>query len=150
MPQSLSSLLVHLVFSTKDRRPFIDDSVRGDMHACLAATARGLKCQCFRVGGTADHIHMAIRLHQTLSLSEFVEKARSSSSRWVKTKSPALEAFFWQRGYGAFSLATPNLDGLIQYVDRQKKHHESRSFQDEFRALLVEHGMEFDERYVWD
>jgi putative transposase len=150
MPQSLSNLLVHVVFSTKNRTPAFSGPVRDDVHAYLAGVVRGLKCQCFRVGGTADHVHMAVRMHQTVSLSEFIEKVKSSSSRALKTKSPDLECFSWQRGYGALSLGQDGLTGLIQYIERQEDHHRKLTFQEEFRALMYEHGVEFDERYVWD
>jgi REP element-mobilizing transposase RayT len=150
MPQSLSNLLVHLVFSTKGRDPLIVDAERRDLHAYLAGTARGCKCECFRVGGTDDHVHMAIRLHQTQCMSKLVEAVKSSSSLWIKTASPDMRDFAWQRGYGALSVSAPDLDRLVGYIDRQADHHKRVSFQDEFRAILREHGMEFDERYVWD
>jgi len=150
MPQSLSFLLVHVIFSTKDRRPLLDDSVRSELYAYLATVARNAKCECYRVGGVADHVHLAVRLSRTMNVSEMVEQLKSSSSKWLKTQSPALSKFAWQRGYGAFSVGPADLDALTQYIDAQEVHHRKQSFQDEFRAFLKKYGVECDERYVWD
>jgi putative transposase len=150
MPQSLSFVLVHIIFSTKDRRPVLYDSVRIELHAYMATVARHAKCECYRVGSVADHVHIAIRLARTKNISELVEELKSSSSRWLKTKSPELSKFAWQRGYGAFSVGPADLDGLIRYIDKQGPHHRKVTFQDEFRAFLKKYGVEFDERYVWD
>jgi len=150
MPQSLSFLLVHVIFSTKDRRPLLDDSVRSALYAYLSTVARNAKCECLRVGGVADHVHLAIRLPRTLSVADLVEQLKSSSSKWLKTQSPALSKFAWQRGYGSFSVGPADLDVLTRYIDAQETHHRKQSFQDEFRAFLKKYRVEFDERYVWD
>jgi putative transposase len=150
MPQSLSFLLVHIVFSTKDRAPVIDAPVLPSLHAYLATVARGLDCECYRVGGVADHVHLAVRLSRTVTTAKLVEDLKTSSSKWLKTQSPALTAFSWQRGYGAFSVGPSDLDALRHYIDTQEKHHRTKSFQDEYRAFLTKYGIEFDERYVWD
>ena len=150
MPQSLSFVLVHVVFSTKDRAPVLDVDVRAQLHAYLATVARNLDCECYRVGGVADHVHLAIRLSRTLTVANLVGELKTSSSKWLKTLSPALASFAWQRGYGAFSVGPADLEALRGYIDGQEKHHQTRTFQDEFRAFLAKYGMEFDERYVWD
>jgi REP element-mobilizing transposase RayT len=150
MPQSLSFVLVHIIFSTKDRRPVLNDSVRTELHAYLATVARHGKCECYRVGSVSDHVHIAIRLARTKNVSELVEELKSSSSRWLKTKSPELSKFAWQRDYGAFSVGPADLEGLIRYIDKQETHHRNVTFQDEFRAFLKKYGVEFDERYLWD
>ena len=150
MPQSLSFVLVHVVFSTKDRAPVLDVDVRPQLHAYLATVARNVDCECYRVGGVADHVHLAIRLSRTLTVANLVGELKTSSSKWLKTLSPTLASFAWQRGYGAFSVGSSNLEALRGYIDGQEKHHQTRTFQDEFRAFLTKYGMEFDERYVWD
>jgi len=150
MPQSLSFLLVHVIFSTKDRRPVLDDSVRPALHAYLATVSRNAECECFRVGGVADHVHLAVRLPRTLSMAELVEELKSASSKWIKTQSPGLKKFAWQRGYAAFSVGPADMSALIEYIAGQEEHHRKRSFQDEMRAFLKRYGVEFDERYVWD
>jgi len=148
MPESLSFLLIHIVFSTKDRRPVLKDDI--GIHAYLATVARNVGCECFRVGGVDDHVHLAIRLSRTITTAKLVEELKTSSSRWLKTQSPALAKFAWQRGYGAFSVGPSDLDALTRYIDDQKHHHQKTSFQDEYRAFLIKYGVQFDERYVWD
>jgi len=150
MPQSLSFLLVHLVFSTKDRASVLDAEVRPKLHAYLATVARNADCECFRVGGVADHVHLAIRLARTVAAANLIEELKTSSSKWLKAQSPALAAFAWQRGYGAFSVGPSDLDALLQYLDNQEEHHRTRTFQEEYRAFLKKYGIVFDERYVWD
>jgi len=150
MPQSLSLVIVHLVFSTKDRQPFIGLSVRDELHAYLAEVARNTGCECFRVGGMADHVHFAIRLSRTITVAQLVESLKTPSSKWMKGQSPELCAFAWQRGYGAFSVAPGDQQVLLDYIDHQEEHHRTRTFQDEFRAFLDKYNIQYDERYVWD
>ena len=150
MPQSLSYLLTHIVFSTKDRAPVPDGPVRPALHAYLATVARNLDCECFRVGGVADHVHIAVRLSRTISMAQLIEGLKTSSSKWLKTQSPALAAFAWQRGYGAFSVGPSDLNALLHYIDTQEEHHRTLTFQDEYRDFLQKYGIEYDERFVWD
>ena len=150
MPQSLSLVIVHVVFSTKERRPFFDLDTRPKLHAYLASVARNAGCEAFRVGGVADHVHLAIRMSRTITIAELIETLKTSSSKWVKTQSDSLSSFAWQRGYGCFSVGPSDLDSLIKYIDEQETHHAHRSFQDEFRMFLKKYGVEFDEAYVWD
>ena len=150
MPQSLSFLLIHLIFSTKDRQQIRDVSVLPSLHAYLATVARKAGCECYRCGGVEDHVHLAIRMSRKVAASELVAELKTSSSKWLKTQSPFLAAFAWQRGYGAFSVGPADLPALIQYIDMQKSHHQKHTFQDELRALLTKYGVEYDERYVWD
>jgi REP element-mobilizing transposase RayT len=128
----------------------IDASVRPALHAYLATVARNAKCECYRVGGVADHVHFAIRLSRTINIAELVERLKSSSSKWVKTQSPVLSKFAWQTGYGAFSVGPTDLAALVLYIDNQEAHHRKQTFQDELRAFLQKYGIEFDERYLWD
>jgi len=150
MPQSHSLLIVHLVFSTKERQPLLNADVRPRLHAYLATVARNANCEAYRVGGVADHVHLAVRCSRTLSTADLIEELKTSSSKWLKTQSSRLAAFSWQRGYGAFSVGPSDLDALRTYIDGQEEHHRTRTFQDEYRAFLTKYGIEFDERYVWD
>jgi REP element-mobilizing transposase RayT len=150
MPQSLALVIVHLVFSAKDRQPLLGASIRPALHAYLATVARNAGCECYRVGGVADHVHLAIRFSRTLTIADLVEELKTSSSKWVKTQSPELATFAWQRGYGAFSVGPSDLDALRAYIDGQEEHHKTRTFQEEYRAFLTKYRVEFDERYVWD
>ena len=150
MPQSLSLAIIHLIFGTKDRVPFITPDIRVELHAYLATIARHGDGECYRVGGVADHVHLAVRLSRTTSIADLVSELKSSSTRWLKDKSPALSKFAWQRGYGAFSVGPMDLDVLTSYIDGQEEHHRTRTFQEEYRGFLRKYGIEFDERYVWD
>ncbi len=150
MPQSLSLVIVHVVFSTKDRLPRFDPPLRPHLHAYLAEVARNAGCEAYRVGGVADHVHLAIRLSRTLTIADLVETLKTSSSKWLKTQSAGLSDFFWQRGYGCFSVAPADLMALTTYIDNQEEHHRTRTFQDEYRAFLNKYGVTYDEAYVWD
>ena len=150
MPQALSLIIIHVVFSTKERRPVLNADIRASMHSYLATVARNIGCECYRVGGVEDHVHLAIRLSRTITIADLVEKLKTASSKWVKTQSADLEDFSWQRGYGCFSVGPTDLDSLVDYIDRQQEHHEKRTFQEEFRILLNKYGVEYDEVYAWD
>ncbi len=148
MPQTLSFNLVHVIFSTKNRLPLIDDAVAADLHAYMAGAVRGLGCECFRAGGVADHVHLAMRLSPTRGGAKVVSEIKSASSAWMKER--GVKNFTWQRGYGMFSVGPADLGALIRYIDQQAAHHRKRSFQDEMRAFFEKYHVGFDERYVWD
>lgn len=150
MPQSLSLNLIHLVFSTKDRTPLLAPDIRPQLHAYLATIARHGDGECYRVGGVADHIHLALRLSRTVALADLVSELKTSSSKWLKEQSPILTKFSWQRGYGAFSIGPKDMEAVISYIDGQEEHHRTKTFQEEYRGFLKHYGIEFDERYVWD
>ena len=150
MPQSLSYLLTHIVFSTKDRAPVLDATVRPSLHAYLATVARNLDCESFRVGGVADHVHLAVRLSRTITMAQLIEELKTSSSKWLKAHDPTLTDFSWQLGYGAFSVGMSQKDNLLHYIDHQEEHHRTHTFQEEYRAFLTKYGIECDERYAWD
>src|SRR5262249_30065473 len=141
---------IHIVFSTKDRHPWLDTSIRPRMHAYLATICRDCDCEAYRVGGVADHVHIAARLSRTVSQSELLEKIKKVSSAWIKEQSTNYNSFAWQRGYADFSIGYSQLDDLLQYIDGQETHHATRSFQEEYRALLSRYNIPFDERYMWD
>ncbi|MDD5766057.1 MAG: IS200/IS605 family transposase [Candidatus Marinimicrobia bacterium] len=150
MPQSLNNILLHLVFSTKNRFPYLGLSIRPGLHAYLATVVRNMGCECPRVGGTSDHVHLAVWFSRTITVAALVEEIKISSSKWLKTQSPNLRNFTWQRGYGVFSLGSADLDALLSYIDNQVEHHRIRTFQDEYRSFLTKFNVVYDERYVWD
>ena len=150
MPQSLSNILVHLIWSTRDRRPCLDPSTREKTHAFLAGVVRQCDCEAYRVGGPTDHVHLAIRLSRTVSVADLVKDAKAASSKWLKTQGPEFADFSWQLGYGAFSVGMSQKEALLLYIYNQEEHHRTRSFQDEYRDFLSKYGIAFDERYVWD
>jgi len=150
MPQSIDNILLHLVFSTKDRTPCMGATVRPMLHAYLAGVARKIGCECPRVGGVADHVHFAVLLSRTSTVAELVEELKTSSSRWLKVQSSECSDFAWQRGYGVFSVSPSDLEALLAYIDKQEEHHRTRTFQEEYRAFLQKYKVAYDERYVWD
>jgi REP element-mobilizing transposase RayT len=150
MPQSLSKVIIHIIFSTKDREPWLDRGVRPRMHAYVATICRDLNAEMFLVGGVADHLHVVTTLPRTLSQADFVEAMKKMSSKWIKALDSKYRGFYWQRGYGAFSVSPSQLGAVLKYVESQEEHHRSRSFQEEYRDFLSKYGIEFDERYVWD
>jgi putative transposase len=150
MSQSLSYLLIHIVFSTKDRAPVLTSAILPDLYAYLATVARNTGCECFCAGGVADHVHLAIRLSRTIAISDLIGELKTSTSRWLKTQSPALTHFAWQNGYGAFSVGPADLEALRKYIQTQEEHHKKHTFQEEYRAFLKKYGVDFDELYVWD
>ena len=150
MPQSLSKVILQIVFSTKNREPWLEPDVRPRMHAYLATVCRDLGAELVRVGGVADHVHIVTTLPRTVSQAEFIEQMKKTSSKWIKALDARYRGFFWQRGYGAFSVSLSQLDTVLDYVKAQQQHHRTRTFQEEYRELLRKHGIDFDERYVWD
>ncbi|MES2392591.1 MAG: IS200/IS605 family transposase [Acidobacteriota bacterium] len=150
MPQSLSLIILHIIFSTKNRTPCLDANTSSELYLYLATIARNLDCECFRAGGVRDHVHLAIRLPRTLTVATLLEDLKTNSTKWLKSKSPNFKTFAWQRGYGAFSVGPSDLPALLAYIDTQEEHHRKHSFEDELRALLKKYGVEHDERYMWD
>jgi putative transposase len=151
MPQSLSAVYIHLVFSTKERRPFLrDKAVRDKLHSQFAAISKTLDCPPILVGGVEDHVHLLARLGRTITQADWVKEVKRVSNGWLKEQGPDYDGFEWQGGYADFSVSQSNLEPVKQYIANQEKHHRTMSFQDELRALLRKHGLEWDEKYVWD
>lgn len=150
MPQSLAKLYAHLVFSTKNREPNLDDEIRPRVHAYLATIVRSLDSPWVIVGGVADHVHLLFDMGKHHAPAAFVEQIKRESSKFVKTLGARYKRFYWQRGYGMFSVGPAHRDEAEAYVRNQEEHHRTKSFQDEFRAMLRRYGVEFDEQYVWD
>src|SRR5499433_367540 len=150
MPQSLSRILVHLIFSTKDRAPVLTPAIRAELHPYLAVVLRDNNCPSLKVGGVEDHVHLFFGLSRTLAVAKIVEIVKTSSSKWIKTKGPGFAAFHWQAGYGAFSVSQSDADAVIRYIEKQEEHHRRTTFQDEYRTFLERYQVAYDERYVWD
>ena len=151
MAQSLARLWTHLIFSTKDRFPFLSDKVlRTEMHAFLAQVLHTHGCETLIVGGVEDHAHALFALSRTLAIASVVKEVKRTSSNWVKETSPKLSKFYWQGGYGAFSVSQSKLAEVIRYIENQEEHHRRVTFQDEYRAFLKAYGVDYDERYVWE
>ena len=148
MPQSLSQILVHLVFSTKDRKPLLKSTTIGELKPYLGGILNNLNCNPIEINAVEDHAHLLFALSRTASLASVVSELKSGSTKWIKSK--WLMEFAWQGGYGAFSVSISKVDAVSQYIRNQEEHHKEKSFQDELRGLLREHGISFDEKYLWD
>ncbi len=149
MSQSLSKILLHLVFSTRYRQNLIPTEALQDVHAYIAGLLRGLGSEAYRVGGTEDHVHIACTLPRTMTTSQLVQEVKASSSKWVKERT-GQAAFSWQSGYGAFSLGHSQLGSLIRYIENQQEHHQKVSFEKELIAFLSKYRIDYDEKYLWD
>lgn len=150
MPQSLSAVYLHLVFSTKERRPFLrDEAVRSSLHAYLGGISKQLGCAPIIVGGMEDHVHLLARFGRTITQAEWVKELKRVSNLWLK-KEHHIRQFEWQGGYADFSVSQSNLPNVMKYIANQQEHHKKINFQDELRLLLRRHHVEWDERYIWE
>jgi REP element-mobilizing transposase RayT len=150
MAQSLSNVLLHIVFSTKHRQPLIDPAIESELFKYVATICRTLDCPTHAIDAADDHIHISCSLSRTSPISKLVQEVKQDSSKWIKCKETKYTAFAWQNGYGAFSIGPSQLDDLRRYIANQREHHRRISFQDEFRELLKRYKIDFDEQYVWD
>ena len=157
MSQSLSNVILHIVFATKHRIPCLIKPVRTSLFPYMATIVRNAGSECYRTGGVEDHVHLAVRLHRTQTIADLVRGIKAGSSKWLKSQTPQFQDFSWQDGYAAFSVTYKGLGQLVAYIDGQEEHHAGarsgewiRSFEDEYRTLMREHGVEYDERYMWD
>lgn len=150
MPQSLASVYLHVVFSTKHCVPAIAPDLQPRLYQYLAGTASANEAKLLDAGGVADHVHLLISLGRETTIAGLVRTLKAGSSRWVHDPFPGRRDFAWQAGYGAFSVGFPELPAVRAYIAGQEEHHRAGSFQDEFRGLLTRHGVAWDERYVWE
>lgn len=150
MPQSFACLHYHIVFSTKNRRPLIDDDLKQRLYDYVGGILRRHEGILLAAGGTADHVHLLAGIHRTVAVADAVRTIKGNASKWVHETFPDRRAFGWQDGYGAFTVSWSNIDAIKAYLARQEEHHRKRSFEEEFVELLERHGVAYDERYLWD
>jgi putative transposase len=150
MSQSLAQNLIHLVYATKNRQPWINENCRKKLFAYQSGIFDQWESPALVIGGVADHVHALFALSKNHALKKIIEEVKKGSSKWMKTVGPQLADFCWQAGYGAFSVSQSNVPAVKHYIETQEEHHRTMTYQDELRALLNKHKMEFDERYVWD
>jgi len=151
MGQSRVHNLIHLVYSTKQRKLWIPGIVAEKLYAYQAGIFKALDCGAIAIGGVEDHVHALFALSKNIALKDVVQEAKKGSSKWMKTAlGSGNPEFTWQGGYGAFSVSHSNLKAVQRYIDNQAEHHRKVGFQDELRILFARHEIEFDERYVWD
>ena len=150
MSQSLAQILVHLVFSTKNRDPLLADDIRDELHAYIGGIVENHKGTLLKSGSVTDHIHLLIAHPRTITPSTLVQDIKTGSSKWLKTKGTRYADFHWQGGYGIFSISPSHRPALEEYIGSQAEHHRKVTFQEEYRRLLSRYEIAFDERYVWD
>ncbi|MCX5661039.1 MAG: IS200/IS605 family transposase [Planctomycetota bacterium] len=150
MPQSLAQILVHLVFSTKNREGVLVDAHHQALHAYIGGIVDAQKGSLLRAGSVADHIHLLLVHPRTIAPANLVQEIKTGSSVWLKEQDDRYAEFHWQTGYGMFSVSPTHRSAVESYLDNQAEHHREVTFQEEFRRILIKNGVEFDERYVWD
>ena len=150
MPQSLANIYIHLIFSTKERLPFLTRQVRPDLHAYMATVLANLNSPAVLINSVQDHVHILFNMGRTITLAQAVEDVKKSSSKWIKTQGADLTTFAWQSGYGGFSVSESNVPNVANYIRNQEEHHRVKTFQEEYREFLDKQKIQYDERYVWD
>ena len=150
MAQSLAKMILHIVFSTKDRLPFVHPDIEQDLYSYICGISNNLQCPVFKIGGMPDHLHLCCLLSRTITVRDLMEKIKANSSAWIKTKGVQYRKFAWQHGYGAFSIGQSQLLTLERYIDNQKEHHRKKGYQEELRGLLRKYQIDYDENYLWD
>lgn len=148
MPQSLANILVHAIWSVKERRPLIADNVRGGLHGYMSGILKNIESPALIINSVADHVHALCQLSKKLAACKLVEEVKKSSSKWMKEQ--GVLDFAWQNGYGFFSVSQSNLPAVRRYIEGQAEHHKQRDFKSEFRVFRKRHNVAIDERYVWD
>ena len=150
MPQSLAAAYCHIVFSTKQREHLISEDIAEQLYPYFGGILRERRCVLLIAGGMPDHVHLLVSLSREITIADTLRDLKTNSSRWIHESFPSRRTFAWQTGYAAFSVSASQLPTVKRYIAQQREHHEKQSFQDEYRQLLDKHGIEYDERYVWD
>jgi len=150
MAHTFTSLLYHVIWSTKDRRPQIDPELRPRLFPYLGGIVGELGGKALQIGGMPDHVHLLLSLPATAAPADVVRVVKTNSSRWIHETWPQRRAFAWQTGYGAFSVSRSNREVVEQYIANQEEHHRRMTFQEELITFLKRHGLEYDERYLWE
>ena len=150
MAQSLSKVYVHITFSTKNRHNLITETIQESLFSYIGGICKGMECNPIRVGGHKNHIHVLCLLSKKVTQIKLLEEVKKRSSKWIKKQNDSFRNFYWQDGYGIFSVNPSEIDEVIAYINNQKEHHKKVSFEDEFRAFLRKYEIDYDEKYVWD
>ena len=150
MPQSLARNYIHITFSTKNREPLISADIQEELFNYLGGICKTLECYPVKVSGHIDHVHVLCLLSPKVALTKLLEELKSHSSKWIKTQGEYFRNFYWQNGYGAFSVNPTETEVVENYILNQKEHHRKRSFQEEYLAFLKKYNVTYDERYLWD
>jgi putative transposase len=148
MSQSFVQFYTHIVFHTKNNKDLIHEEIEDELYSYLGGILRNLKSIPIRIGGTTNHIHVLCTLPKTMAPADLVEEIKKSSSKWIKTKGKRFAYFYWQDGYGGFSVSNFHVDVIKNYISNQKKHHMTVSAMEEYKKLLDENGVDYDEKYL--
>jgi putative transposase len=150
MSQSLADIITHIVFSTKNRHPWIKPDIENELYQYICGISRNLNCPIIKINGVEDHIHILAQLGKTIAISKLISEIKSNSSRWLKAKGREYQEFSWQNGYGGFSVSRSNLEKAKGYLLSQKEHHKKMTFKEELVMFLQQAGISYDEKYLWD
>jgi REP element-mobilizing transposase RayT len=149
MSQSLAKIVIHVVYGTKNREPFLNKNIRAKLYAYTVGILDTLNCITITINAVEDHIHLLVILSKNITVSKMLEEIKKGTSRWLKTQGNNFNGFSWQGGYGAFSVSESQIPKVIEYINNQEQHHQKISFKDELKALLKKHNIEFNEQYLW-
>ena len=150
MSQSLAKNYMHIVFSTKHRESTISPTIASSLYEYIGGICRNLNCNPIVIGGYVDHMHVLCLLSKNIALANLVRDIKGDSSLWIKSKYSGLDNFYWQNGYGGFSVGPYGVERAKKYILNQEEHHKKQTFQHEFRKYLRLYEIDYDERYVWD
>jgi len=148
MSQSFVQFCSHIVFHTKNNEKLIREEIRDELYSYIGGILKNYRSIPFQIGGTSDHVHLLCTLPKTMALADLVEEIKRSSSKWIKSKGSDYLCFYWQDGYGGFSVGWSQIEEVKEYIRNQKAHHEKISFIDEYKRLLNENGIDYDEKYL--
>jgi REP element-mobilizing transposase RayT len=149
MGQSLVKNYIHIIYSTKNRQPFIQQEYEVELYKYLGGVCKAHDCTPIQVGGHLDHVHILCLLSKRMTIADLLEEVKTDSSKWMKKRAAELKNFYWQDGYGAFSVNPREVDMVTEYIQNQREHHSIKTFKDEYLAFLKKYKVEYDERYVW-
>jgi len=150
MSQSLSNLLVHIIFSTKKRKQNIRPGIKTELYSYISGVCKKLESPVQQIGGISDHIHILVSLSRSITISKLVGEIKANSSRWIKTRGENYRNFSWQNGYGAFSIGQSGFQQCTRYIAKQEQHHKKVTFQEEYLRLLKRYQVDFDKKFLWD
>ncbi len=153
MPQSIVKMLAHIIFSTfstKNRADLIHLEIEKDLFGYIHGIVENNKAKLIITNGTTNHIHLLVSLPKKIDIPELIGDIKRDSSTWIKKRDSQFSNFYWQRGYGAFSIGQLEIDLVKNYIANQKEHHKEKDFKMEYRGFLRKYDLEFDEQYVWD
>ena len=149
MGSTLSNLVYHVIFSTKNREPLINSKLCNALYGHIGGIIKSESAILLQIGGMPDHIHIVLKLKPVHSLSEIMKKLKGHSSKWVNEQAFLNERFSWQEGYAAFTVSESQIGAVVHYVKNQKSHHQNLSYQEEFTQFLKHHRVEFEERFLF-